>query len=131
MITVFTDGCFDIIHAGHIDYLEESKRICQGGKLIVGLNSDASMKRIKRKPFHTQDNRKRVLEALKCVDEVIIFEEDTPLELIKKIRPTYITKGGDYEPEFVVGREYAMLKILDLYPSESSSKILEFINGKT
>ena len=89
------------------------------------------MKRIKRKPFHTQDNRKRVLEALKCVDEVIIFEEDTPLELIKKIRPTYITKGGDYEPEFVVGREYAMLKILDLYPSESSSKILEFINGKT
>ena len=89
------------------------------------------MERIKRKPFHSEHNRKKVLESLRCVDEVIIFNEDTPIELIKKVKPTYITKGGDYEPEYVVGKEYAMIKILDLYPSESSSKILEFINGKT
>jgi len=124
---VFTNGCFDIIHAGHIQYLEDSKRICQGDKLVVGLNSDASMERIKRKPFNTQKNRKRVLEALRIVDEVHIFEEDTPYELIKKIKPRYITKGGDYEPEDVIGRDLAQLKIMDTYPAESSTELLEKI----
>ena len=127
MTIVFTNGCFDIIHAGHIQYLEDSKRICQGDKLVVGLNSDDSMRRIKREPFNTQENRKKVLEALGIVDEVHIFEEDTPYELIKKIKPRYITKGGDYEPEDVVGRDLAQLKIMDTYPAESSSELLEKI----
>ncbi len=127
MTIVFTNGCFDIIHAGHIQYLEDSKRICQGDKLVVGLNSDDSMRRIKREPFNTQENRKKVLEALRIVDEVHIFEEDTPYELIKKIKPRYITKGGDYEPEDVVGRDLAQIKIMDTYPAESSSELLEKI----
>ena len=127
MIKVFTNGCFDIIHAGHIDYLENSKRICQGDRLIIGLNSDESMRRIKREPFNNQEDRKKVLEALRIVDEVHIFEEDTPYELIKRIKPRYITKGGDYEPEDVVGRDLAQLKIMDTYPSESSTQLLEKI----
>jgi len=127
VIKVFTNGCFDIIHAGHIDYLENSKRICQGDRLIIGLNSDESMRRIKREPFNKQEDRKKVLEALRIVDEVHIFEEDTPYELIKKIKPRYITKGGDYEPEDVVGRDLAQLKIMDTYPSESSTQLLEKI----
>ena len=127
MTIVFTNGCFDIIHAGHIQYLEDSKRICQGDKLVVGLNSDDSMRRIKREPFNIQENRKKVLEALRIVDEVHIFEEDTPYELIKKIKPRYITKGGDYEPEDVVGRDLAQIKIMDTYPAESSSELLEKI----
>jgi|TARA_B000000557_G_scaffold252503_1_gene240729 rfaE bifunctional protein nucleotidyltransferase chain/domain len=127
VIKVFTNGCFDIIHAGHIDYLENSKRICQGDRLIIGLNSDESMRRIKREPFNKQEDRKKVLEALRIVDEVHIFEEDTPYELIKRIKPRYITKGGDYEPEDVVGRDLAQLKIMDTYPSESSTQLLEKI----
>ena len=129
MIKVFTNGCFDIIHAGHIDYLENSKRICQGDRLIIGLNSDESMRRIKREPFNNQEDRKKVLEALRIVDEVHIFEEDTPYELIKRIKPRYITKGGDYEPEDVVGRDLAQLKIMDTYPSESSTQLLEKIKS--
>ena len=89
------------------------------------------MKRIKRKSYHTQDQRKQVLEAIRYVDKVIIFEEDTPLELIKKVKPYMITKGGDYEPEFVVGRGLAWIKIMDTMPGQSSSKILDFINDKT
>jgi rfaE bifunctional protein nucleotidyltransferase chain/domain len=127
VIKVFTNGCFDIIHAGHIDYLENSKRICQGDRLIIGLNSDESMRRIKREPFNKQEDRKKVLEALRIVDEVHIFEEDTPYELIKRIKQRYITKGGDYEPEDVVGRDLAQLKIMDTYPSESSTQLLEKI----
>lgn len=126
---VFTNGCFDIIHPGHIQYLKESRS--HGTKLIVGLNSDTSMERIKRKSFHKQDERKLVLEAIRYVDEVIIFDEDTPLELIKKVKPYMITKGGDYEPEYVVGRGLALIKIFDTVPGESSTKILEWLNDKT
>tara|TARA_B110000305_G_scaffold242030_1_gene319211 strand:+ start:4728 stop:5132 length:405 start_codon:yes stop_codon:yes gene_type:complete len=126
---VFTNGCFDLIHPGHIQYLKESRS--HGTKLIVGLNSDASMERIKRKSFHKQDERKLVLEAIRYVDEVIIFDEDTPLELIKKVKPYMITKGGDYEPEYVVGRGLALIKIFDTVPGESSTKILEWLNDKT
>jgi D-beta-D-heptose 7-phosphate kinase/D-beta-D-heptose 1-phosphate adenosyltransferase len=89
------------------------------------------MERIKRKSFHKQDERKLVLEAIRYVDEVIIFDEDTPLELIKKVKPYMITKGGDYEPEYVVGRGLALIKIFDTVPGESSTKILEWLNDKT
>ena len=129
MNVIFTNGCFDIIHAGHIDYLKKSREL--GDKLVVGLNSDESMKRIKRESFHNEKDRKIVLEAIKYVDEVIIFEEDTPLELIKKVRPWMITKGGDYEPSWVVGNELALVKIFETVPDQSSTQILEWINDKT
>lgn len=129
MNVIFTNGCFDIIHPGHIEYLKQSREY--GDKLVVGLNSDESMKRIKRESFHKQNERKLVLEAIRYVDEVIIFDEDTPLELIKKVKPYMITKGGDYEPEYVVGRGLALIKIFDTVPGESSTKILEWLNDKT
>lgn len=129
MNVIFTNGCFDIIHPGHIDYLKKSREL--GDKLVVGLNSDESMKRIKRESFHNEKDRKIVLEAIKYVDEVIIFEEDTPLELIKKVRPWMITKGGDYEPSWVVGNGLALVKIFETVPDQSSTKILEWINDKT
>ncbi len=129
MNVIFTNGCFDIIHPGHIDYLKKSREL--GDKLVVGLNSDESMKRIKRESFHNEKDRKIVLEAIRYVDEVIIFEEDTPLELIKKVRPWMITKGGDYEPSWVVGNGLALIKIFETVPDQSSTKILEWINDKT
>lgn len=129
MNVIFTNGCFDIIHAGHIDYLKKSRNL--GDRLVVGLNSDESMKRIKRESFHSEKDRKIVLESIKWVDEVIIFEEDTPLELIKKVKPWMITKGGDYEPSWVVGNELALVKIFETVPDQSSTQILEWINDKT
>ena len=130
MTIVFTNGCFDIIHAGHIQYLEDSKRICQGDKLVVGLNSDASMERIKRKPFNTQKNRKRVLEALRIVDEVHIFEEDTPYDLIKQIKPDIIVKGGDYKKSQVVGSDLAQVHIYEFIDGYSTTKIIENISHR-
>ncbi|OQX28702.1 MAG: hypothetical protein B0D92_07555 [Spirochaeta sp. LUC14_002_19_P3] len=104
---VFTNGCFDILHPGHADYLRKAADL--GDYLIVGLNSDASIQRIKGagRPVNDQQTRKMMLEALSCVNEVVIFEEDTPLELIRRIRPDILVKGGDYKPEDIVGREHA------------------------
>lgn len=103
---VFTNGCFDILHVGHVRYLEKAKFM--GDTLIVGLNSDLSFKKLKgRKPYMPQDERCEMLEALWAVDEVILFDEETPLELIKEIRPDILVKGPDHDPETVVGREYA------------------------
>jgi rfaE bifunctional protein nucleotidyltransferase chain/domain len=93
---VFTNGCFDVLHRGHIDYLEKSKKL--GTKLIIGLNSDASVRRLKiGRPINTQEDRKSVLLSLRCVDEVIIFDDDTPLNLIQSLKPNILTKGGDYK----------------------------------
>ncbi|MDO9582112.1 MAG: D-glycero-beta-D-manno-heptose 1-phosphate adenylyltransferase [Desulfomicrobium sp.] len=102
---VFTNGCFDIIHPGHVDYLERARSM--GGGLVVGLNSDASVRRLKGplRPINDQMSRARVLAALQCVDYVVIFEEDTPLELIRKVRPDVLVKGGDWSVERIVGRE--------------------------
>lgn len=96
---VFTNGVFDILHVGHVTYLEKARAL--GDRLIVGLNSDESVKRLNKgpeRPIHDEQARKKVLEALRCVDEVIIFEEDTPLSLILKLQPDLIVKGGDYSP---------------------------------
>ena len=103
---VFTNGCFDLLHAGHVDYLEKAKRL--GDLLIVGLNSDSSIKRIKgsKRPIMSQDLRAKVLSSLKAVDYVVIFEEDTPLNLIKSIKPDVLVKGGDWELNKIVGREF-------------------------
>lgn len=103
---VFTNGCFDIIHLGHIEYLAAAKKM--GDHLIVGLNSDDSVKRLKgnHRPIKNQETRARILAAFECVDYVIIFEEDTPINLIKTIDPDVLVKGGDYQIENIVGYEY-------------------------
>jgi D-beta-D-heptose 7-phosphate kinase/D-beta-D-heptose 1-phosphate adenosyltransferase len=126
---VFTNGCFDILHKGHIDYLIKSKQL--GDKLIVGLNSDASVSRLKGsdRPINKQEDRKYVLENLGCVDQVIIFEEDTPYELIKKIKPNIITKGGDYQYSNVVGNDLAEVILVPFVDGYSTTGILEKING--
>jgi rfaE bifunctional protein nucleotidyltransferase chain/domain len=110
-VIVFTNGCFDVLHRGHVEYLEQSKAL--GSKLIIGLNSDASVRGLKPgRPINTQEDRKAVLLALKYVDEVIIFDEPTPLQLIEKIRPDIITKGGDYKPEQVIGSDVAKKTVI-------------------
>lgn len=127
---VFTNGCFDIIHRGHIEYLKKSKSL--GYKLVVGLNSDASVKRLKgeSRPINNQEDRKAVLESLDCVDEVIIFDEDTPYELIKKLQPDIITKGGDYKSiEEVVGYDLAEVELIPYLEGYSTTKIVEKIDG--
>lgn len=100
---VFTNGCFDILHRGHVAYLNEAKSL--GDVLVVGLNSDSSVKRLKgsERPVNTEQDRKFVLENLKSVDFVEIFSGDTPLDLIKKINPNILVKGGDWKLEQIVG----------------------------
>ncbi len=102
---VFTNGCFDILHRGHIDYLEKAKKL--GDILIVGLNSDASVKKIKgeNRPIVLEEDRAVVLSALGCVDYVYIFDQETPEELIKKLIPDVLVKGGDWDKENIVGKK--------------------------
>lgn len=103
---VFTNGCFDVIHSGHIHYLTEAKKL--GDILIVGLNTDDSVKRLKGpdRPINNQLDRAIVLSALKPVDFVVYFDEDTPLELIKVINPDVLVKGADYKIEEIVGADF-------------------------
>ena len=103
---VFTNGCFDIIHAGHVDYLKKAKAL--GDILVVGLNSDSSIRRIKgeKRPIIPQEMRAEVLSSLKPVDYVVIFEEDTPENLIKAIKPDILVKGGDWELNKIVGKDF-------------------------
>lgn len=104
---VFTNGCFDILHAGHVSVLEFSRS--KGDVLVVGLNSDASVRRLKgpTRPVNSQADRALVLAALESVSAVCIFEEDTPYNLIKTVCPDVLVKGGDYKPSEIVGREFA------------------------
>lgn len=107
---VFTNGCFDILHAGHVAYLNEAKE--QGDILFVGLNSDSSVKRLKgnKRPIIPESERKYILENLKSVDFVEIFEEDTPYELIKIVNPSVLVKGGDWEVEQIVGHDIVLAR---------------------
>jgi rfaE bifunctional protein nucleotidyltransferase chain/domain len=100
---IFTNGCFDLLHRGHVYYLAKAREM--GDVLVVGLNSDGSVRRLKGqgRPVNTQESRSEVLAGLGMVDYVIIFEEDTPLELIRRIRPDLLVKGGDYRVEEIVG----------------------------
>ena len=135
MHTVFTNGCFDILHKGHAQLLEFCKNykgVSFGGhslfpRVVVGLNSDASVKRLKgdSRPINNEKDRSFLLESLKYVDEVIIFDEETPYELIKKIKPDYIVKGGDYKKEEVVGNDIAEIKIFNFIDGYSTTKILK------
>jgi D-beta-D-heptose 7-phosphate kinase/D-beta-D-heptose 1-phosphate adenosyltransferase len=124
MTVVFTNGCFDVLHRGHIEYLRQSKSL--GDMLIVGLNSDASVRRIKgsSRPVNHQEDRVCLLRALRFVDDVIVFDEDTPYELIKRLRPDIITKGGDYRTEEVVGSDISKVVILPYVSGYSTTRIL-------
>jgi len=104
-VVVFTNGCFDLLHAGHIELLERARQL--GDVLILGLNTDASVRRLKGagRPLIDQQDRARVCLALRSVDYVTFFNEDTPLETIRAIRPAVLVKGGDYQIHEVVGRD--------------------------
>ena len=103
---VFTNGCFDILHRGHVAYLEEAAAL--GKSLVVGVNSDASVRLLEKgrdRPVNALDDRLAVLAALGCVSLVTPFEDDTPLELIKRVRPDHLVKGGDWAPDKIVGAD--------------------------
>ena len=127
---VFTNGCFDILHPGHIHILDQAKSY--GDMLIVGLNSDNSIKRLKgpSRPKVSQNDRLKILSSIKFVDYVVLFEEETPLKLIKKIKPNFLVKGGDYILEDIVGREFVennggQVKIVKLLEGHSSSSLID------
>lgn len=129
---VFTNGCFDILHPGHVDYLERARAL--GTHLVVGINSDASVRRLKgpTRPINDEHSRSRVLAALGCVDQIVIFDEDTPWELIKKLRPQVLVKGGDWPVEQIVGRELVQERggqvlSLPLLPGYSTTNIIQRI----
>lgn len=127
---VFTNGCFDILHRGHVEYLQKAKEL--GDLLVLGLNSDSSVKRLKgeSRPINNEKDRAIILSALECVDYIIIFNEDTPFELIKNLKPDILVKGGDYKIENVVGREYAKeTMIIDFVDGYSTTKIIKNINN--
>jgi D-beta-D-heptose 7-phosphate kinase/D-beta-D-heptose 1-phosphate adenosyltransferase len=124
----FTNGCFDLLHAGHVRYLEISKSY--GDILIVGLNSDRSTNALKGKgrPINAQMDRAYILAALEVVDYVVIFDADTPYELIKAIKPHTLVKGGDYEGEIVVGQDIAdKLELVQFVDGKSTTRTIEKI----
>ena len=121
---IFTNGCFDILHTGHEQLLKECKKLAgDNGKVIVGLNSDASVKKLKgeSRPVNDQESRKLLLESLRFVDEVIVFEEETPELLIEKIRPDILVKGGDYSIDQIVGKQYAKKVVVFPYVDGKST----------
>ena len=131
-ILCFTNGCFDLIHPGHVQYLEDVRAL--GDFLVVGLNSDASVARLKgpSRPLQDEAARAMILCGLRSVDAVVRFEEDTPLELITALQPDLLAKGGDYTPETVVGREQVearggRLVLIPFLPGHSTSAIVERI----
>ena len=128
---VFTNGCFDILHIGHVRLLEYCK---QFGNVVVGLNSDLSVTNLKgsERPINNVNDRKEFLLALRFVDEVVIFEEKTPLKLIKKIKPDIIVKGGDYRIEEIIGSREVLnyggeVKIFPFVAEKSSTSIIKFL----
>jgi D-beta-D-heptose 7-phosphate kinase/D-beta-D-heptose 1-phosphate adenosyltransferase len=123
---IFTNGCFDILHVGHIELLEFA---ASHGKVVVGLNSDTSVRGLKGpdRPINNQSDRKRLLEALSAVDEVVIFDEETPYELIKRIKPDIIVKGGDYTRDEVVGSDLADVLIFPFVVGKSTTNVVNKI----
>jgi D-beta-D-heptose 7-phosphate kinase/D-beta-D-heptose 1-phosphate adenosyltransferase len=126
----FTNGVFDLLHPGHIKVLAQARATCD--RLVVGLNADASVRRLKgpSRPIQSEHARAQVLAALEAVDLVAVFEQDTPLELIRHVRPTVLVKGGDYRRDQVVGREVVEAQggevvVVDLVPGFSTTRIVE------
>ena len=132
---VFTNGCFDILHVGHMTYLEEAKEF--GDYLFVGVNSDESVKRLKgpTRPINSEDDRAELLAGLKAVDYTVIFTEDTPVELIGELKPSIHVKGGDYKkedlPETKVVESYGgRVEIVSLVEGKSTSNVVKKIQNK-
>lgn len=131
---VFTNGCFDILHVGHVRYLQEAARL--GDILVVGLNSDDSVRRLKgtERPVNSEADRAEILASLKCVSYVVMFEEDTPYNLIEKLQPDVLVKGGDYKPEEVVGKDIVearggCLKLISFVEGKSTTNIINKMRG--
>ena len=121
---VFTNGCFDLLHAGHVKYLQKARSF--GDLLVLGLNSDASVRRLKgeRRPLIAETERAHILSALDCVDYLVVFAEDTPLGLIETLKPAVLVKGGDYSPDGVVGKD-----LVESYGGRI--ELVEFVDGKS
>jgi len=133
---VFTNGCFDILHLGHVEYLNEAK--AQGDVLIIGLNSDASVKKLKgeNRPINNEIDRAKMLLNLKAVDCVQIFTEDTPLEIIKLIKPNVLVKGGDWKIDQIVGSDFVIqnggeVKSLLFKDGYSTTNLIKSVQGKS
>ena len=132
---IFTNGCFDILHVGHVRYLKQAKS--QGDILIVGVNSDKSVKRLKgeKKPYVPQEERAEMLAGLMPVDYVVIFEEDTPIETLKVIKPDVHVKGGDYTKEklpetIIVEENGGRIEIVSLFAGKSTTNIIKEVLAK-
>ncbi len=132
---IFTNGCFDLLHVGHIKYLQKAREL--GDFLIVAINSDDSVKRLKgdKRPLIREDERAMILSALECVDHVLIFKEDTPLSILKRIRPDILVKGGDYTKDQVIGRELVegyggRVELISYIDNRSSSNLINQILEK-
>ena len=127
---VFTNGCFDLVHRGHVDYLSRARDL--GDLLILGLNSDSSVRRLKgpSRPIVDENSRALLLAAFQFIDYVVLFEEDTPYELIKAAQPDILVKGGDYKPEEIVGYDIVKQRggqvvTIDFVPGFSTTNIVE------
>ncbi len=126
---VFTNGVFDLLHPGHVDVLLGAR--AEGAALVVGLNSDASVQRLKgpSRPVRSEVERAYVLAAFEMVDAVVVFDEDTPLELVRALQPDVIVKGGDYSPETIVGADVVRARggrvvVIPLVPDQSTTSII-------
>lgn len=132
---VFTNGCFDLLHVGHVRYLQAARAL--GDFLILGLNDDASVRRLAKgpgRPLTPQAERAEILAALACIDAVVIFSQDTPLELILTLRPDVLVKGGDYTPEGIVGRPEVLswggeVHVIPFVPGRSTSGLIKRIKS--
>ena len=131
---VFTNGCFDIIHAGHVDYMQKAARL--GDALIVGLNTDASVRKLKgaSRPINDQSDRADVISALESVDMLVLFDEDTPLELIEFLGPDILAKGADYAIDSIVGADHVLksggrVERSEVLEGRSTSRIIERIKN--
>jgi rfaE bifunctional protein nucleotidyltransferase chain/domain len=132
---VFTNGCFDLLHRGHVEYLEQARAL--GDALIVGVNTDASVARLCKgagRPLNRETDRARVLAALAAVDRVVLFDEDTPLALITELQPDILVKGGDYRLEEIVGREVVLARggqvlVIPLVPGYATTSLVNAIRS--
>ena len=125
---VFTNGCFDILHKGHVTYLQQARKL--GDILVVALNTDASVSKLKglHRPIQDEQSRLTIIAALQCVNAVVLFDEETPYELIKLVQPDVLVKGSDYKPENIVGYDIVIakggqVKTIDYLPGFSTSEI--------
>ena len=129
---VFTNGCFDILHRGHVEYLAEAKAC--GDKLVLALNGDRSVQELKgnSRPIQNQDDRAAIMDALESIDLVVVFDEETPADIVKTLIPNVLAKGGDYTPETIIGADTVIenggeVKVIPFWPGCSTSSIVEKI----